>query len=318
MPENRGAHLAVERVADCVCSGRCCSINPLYLAGPAGIGKTHLANALAERIARQALDIVVTILEARDLGPGQVDEAESTASAASQADVLVIENVHQLREVAFETLVQLLDKRVSRQLPTVITAIAAPAHLENLPRRITSRLAAGLVVEMDILGVPGRIAFLRDRASRRQLAIGEDVISWLAEHVSGSPRQLQGAINRVETLAKVHRQVPDVELVRAHFQAELEARRPSVNRIVHHVSNYFRVGTAQLQSRRRHRHALLPRQVSMYLARQLTDLSLEQIGSHFGGRDHSTVLHACRKVEEDSKTDATLGAALRQLHADLT
>jgi chromosomal replication initiator protein len=317
-PENRAAQLAVEHVAECVSAGRSRRLaNPLYLAGPAGIGKSHLASALADRVARQALGLVVTVLEARDLGLEQESDAENSLAAARQADLLVIENIHQLREAALETLIQLLDARVARLLPTVVTATAGPARLTNLPQRITSRLAAGLVVELDVLTIPSRLAFLRDRASRRQLAIEEEVIVWLAEHAGGSPRQLQGAINRVEALAKAYRQVPGVELVATHFQAELEAKRPSVDRIVRHVSSYFRVAAAQLQSRRRYRHALLPRQVGMYLARQLTDLSLEQIGAQFGGRDHSTVLHACRKVKAEAKLNATLGAALRQLHADL-
>lgn len=318
MPENRAAHAAVERVAACVCARHSLRlINPLYVFGPAGIGKSHLANALANRVARQALDLVVAIVEASDLGIRQGTEDSGAFIEARQADLLIIENVHQLREAALEAFVPMLDERGRRRMPTVITAVGGPAHLDHLPRRITSRLAAGLVVEMETLTVASRVLFLRDRASRRQLAISEEVIRWLAEHSSGSPRQLQGAISRVETLAKIHHRMPDLELVAAHFQAELQAKRPSLERIVRQVSNYFRVAAAQVQSRRRSRQALLPRQVGMYLARQLTGLSLEQIGAHFGGRDHSTVVHACRKVEKESKADVALSAALRQLDADL-
>jgi len=293
------------------------TINPLFIVGPPGTGKSHLANALANQIARESLELVVTILAARDLGHEQATEDNADLHAAGQADLLVIEDVHLLRETATETLVQLLDERVSRQLQTLFTAVAGPARLERLPRRLTSRLAAVLVVEIDLFARPSRLAFLQDRASRRQLAIGTEVIEWLAENVGGSPRQLEGAISRVETLAKVHRRVPNLELVAAHFGPEAEASRPSMERILLRVSNYFRVAPEQLQSRRRYRNALLPRQVGMYLARQLTALSLEQIGAHFGGRDHSTVLHACRKVEVESQRDLTLSGALRQLQADL-
>ncbi|HYT93717.1 MAG TPA: helix-turn-helix domain-containing protein, partial [Gemmataceae bacterium] len=94
--------------------------------------------------------------------------------------------------------------------------------------------------------------------------------------------------------------------------------RITVERIAERVGGYFRVEPAQLQSRRRYRGVLLPRQVGMYLARQLTGLSLEQIGAYFGGRDHSTVLHACRKVEQALDSDAALSGAVRQLHAELT
>src|SRR5579864_7283405 len=129
-PENRAAQLAVERVAECICSGRPGRLaHPLYLVGPAGMGKSHLAAALANRIARQSLNLVVTILEARDLGLEHALAAETAVLDARQADLLVIENIHQLREAAFEILVRLLDERAARQLPTVLTATVGPARL---------------------------------------------------------------------------------------------------------------------------------------------------------------------------------------------
>jgi chromosomal replication initiator protein len=108
-----------------------------------------------------------------------------------------------------------------------------------------------------------------------------------------------------------------VETVAAHFRDEVDARRPTVERIVQRVGRYFQVEPQQMQSRCRSRQTLLPRQVGMYLARRLTKLSLQQIGAYFGGRDHSTVLHACRKVEQALAHDVTLSGAVRQLHADL-
>src|SRR5207302_9774107 len=107
------------------------------------------------------------------------------------------------------------------------------------------------------------------------------------------------------------------EAVAEHFRDDAEARRPTVERIAQRVGRYFRVTPDVLQSRRRRRDALLPRQVGMYLARQLTGLSLHQIGAYFGGRDHSTVLHACRKVEQALARDINLSGAVRRLHADL-
>jgi chromosomal replication initiator protein len=111
--------------------------------------------------------------------------------------------------------------------------------------------------------------------------------------------------------------LPDVAAVAGHFGPEVEASQLTVEIITQRVSRFFQVPPRELQSRRRCRHALVPRQVGMYLARQLTPLSLEQIGAYFGGRDHSTVLHACRKVEQALTCDVTLSGAVRQLHADL-
>jgi chromosomal replication initiator protein len=108
-----------------------------------------------------------------------------------------------------------------------------------------------------------------------------------------------------------------VEMLAEYFGVEAEANRPTVERIVQRVGRYFQVEPRQLQARSRARGTLLPRQIGMYLARQLTELSLQQIGAYFGGRDHSTVLHACRKVEKALACDARLSGAVRQLHADL-
>jgi chromosomal replication initiator protein len=195
--------------------------------------------------------------------------------------------------------------------------VAGPARLTHLPARLTSRLASGLVVGMYPLSRISRLAFLRDRAAQRQPAVGPDVLAWLAEHVPGSGRQLDGALSRVEGLARLYQRPPTADEVAEHFQPDAEARRPTVERIAQRVGRYFQVEPRQLQSRARSRNALLPRQVGMYLARQLTELSLQQIGAYFGGRDHSTVLHACRKVEQALSRDVSLSGAVRQLHADL-
>jgi chromosomal replication initiator protein len=121
---------------------------------------------------------------------------------------------------------------------------------------------------------------------------------------------------RLETLLTLHSPL-SVAMVEEHFRTEADNHRPTVERIARRVCDYFQVEARQLQSRKRSHDALLPRQVGMYLARQLTPLSLQQIGAFFGGRDHSTVLHACRKVEEALAHDGRLCGAVRQLHADL-
>ena len=139
---------------------------------------------------------------------------------------------------------------------------------------------------------------------------------WLSDHLAGG-RQLVGAIARLQTLVKLQRQPLDVAAVAAEFREQARTGDLTVRRIAERVGGYFRVEPDELQSRRRYRNALLPRQIGMYLARQLTELSLQQIGAYFGGRDHSTVLHACRKVEQALERDARLSGAVRQIHADL-
>jgi chromosomal replication initiator protein len=323
-PENRSALAAVQRLADALVTQKVRNPpNPLFLHGPAGTGKTHLVSALIGSASQGLPTLTCTHLSAAEaadlLRPTYDAESEPQAPAAADwhSDLLVIEDLQHLPAWAAEALAGVLDGRATRLEPTVVTAATGPARLTHLPVRLTSRLASGLVVGLEPLAPASRLALLQDRAQRRQLPLGRDVLAWLAEHAGGSGRQLEGALARVEALARLYSRTPDLALVATQFEADAAAGRPTVERIAERVGAYFRLEPRQIQSRRRQRQALLPRQVGMYLARRLTPLSLEQIGAYFGGRDHSTVLHACRKVEEAMTRDAALSGAVRQLHADL-
>jgi chromosomal replication initiator protein len=206
---------------------------------------------------------------------------------------------------------------VAAGLPTMLTANAGPGLLSQLSHRLASRLAAGLTVGVDALHPAGRLALLLEKAQRRQLAVSQDVLAWLARHLTGGARQVDGALAQLETLARMQRQPLDVSAVAAYFRDQVEQARPTIDRIAQRVAGCFAIEPRQLQSRRRSRKFLVPRQVGMYIARQVTSLSLGEIGHYFGGRDHSTVLHACRKVEQELTHDAALAGAVKQLQADL-
>jgi chromosomal replication initiator protein len=243
------------------------------------------------------------------------------SESARQSDLVVVEDLQHLPARAVETFVQLLDHMDAGEQQVVVTSLAGPSQLTHrgirFPSRLTSRLARGLVVGLEPLGVASRLALLQDKAQRRQLAVGREVLAWLAQRLTGGGRQLEGALTRLETLGRLHPRPLDVATVAAYFREQAEASQITVERIAQRVSRYFRVEARHLQSQRRSRNVVLPRHVSMYLARRLTSLSLNQIGAFFGGRDHSTVLHACRKVEQALEQDLSLSGAVRQIHADL-
>jgi chromosomal replication initiator protein len=333
-PENQSAFLAVQDLSSKWGSGKLRPPNPLFLHGPPGTGKTHLVAGLAKEIAGSGATSI-KLLPAGDFrestaaGPAKrtlaTNEAApalgALASEARDCDLLILEDLQHLRPAAVEKLVQIIDHRQAHQQPMVFTAIVGPRHLAHrgvrFPTRLTSRLAAGLVVALEPLNSSSRQRLLEEMAQRNQIALPRDIAVWLAQNLTGGGRQLAGAISQFETLSKVGRQPLDLKSVAAHFSTQVDATRPTVERIASQVGSYFRIEPRQLQSRRRYHNVLLPRQIGMYLARQLTALSLQQIGNYFGGRDHTTVLHACRKVEQAMKGDVVLSGTIRQIHAEL-
>jgi len=316
-PETEAARLAVEMVADRVAMGRIRrETNPLFLHGLSGCGKTHLVAALIHELATRLPEAIVKSVAARELVDGQSADTDGwQSSSRDDCNLLVVEDVQHLPGRAGNTLARIIDERIAGRLQTVCTATLGPAQLPRLHARLTSRLAGGLVVGLMPLGPSSRLAFLQDCIERRQLPIGRDVLIWLAKLLSGSVRQLEGAVGRLEAFVRMHDRIPTLDEVVEQFRIEVESGRPTVERIAERVGRHFQVDPRVLQSKQRSRGMLVARQVAMTLARRLTPLSLEQIGAYFGGRDHSTVLHACRKVE--SGRDASLTGALRQLHAEL-
>jgi chromosomal replication initiator protein len=309
-PENRSALAAVQHVAACLGAARGHRIpNPLYLHGPAGSGKTHLLEVLTEEVIRRLPHASITRgWSERPIGSAfQPEDFDS--------DLFLLEDLQHLDSRAAAALTGLFDHRQARQRQMVFTATVGPAELE-LPARLVSRLASGLVVGVEALQASSRLAVLEEKAQARQLAVRRDILVWLAEHLTGG-RQLEGAIAKLELLGRLQDGLMDLATVVPHFHDLVEANRPTVERIAERVGNCFHIAPRQLQSRRRHPQVLLPRQVGMYLTRRLTNLSLEQIGAYFGGRDHSTVLHACRKIEQALAQDARLCGAVRQLHAEM-
>jgi chromosomal replication initiator protein len=327
-PENRSALAAAQQVADSLGgnSGHH-RPNPLYLHGPTGTGKTHLVSTLVAEVTRQNRALIATTVQANDLAALlslRDSVASNTLDAIRDSDLVVVEDLQHLcgpgkgaSPGVIEGLVQLFDYLYLRQSQLVFTATVGPGQLPQLPDRLTSRLGCGLVVGLEPLRAESRLSLLKDKAQRRQLAVSLEVLAWLADRLRGGIRQLEGAVVRLETLARLNQRPLELATVARQFEDEVEAGQPTVQRIAARVGSYFQVELRRLQSRRRYQNLVLPRQVSMYLARRLTDLSLEQIGRYFGGRDHSTVLHACRKIELLLARNSVLTGVIRQLHADL-
>lgn len=311
MRENQSALAAVRNVLHALVAGASAeTANPLYVHGLSGTGKTALLDLVLEELGDT--DLRVRRVTANDFA------AETSYQADREADLLIVEDLQHLPTRFVPALVATIDYRVERDLPLIVTATHGPAQLTHrgarVPRRLTNRLASGLVVQIEPMGPASRRRMLEALAAGAGISVAPEIVSWLAVNLVGGGRQLQGAIARLKTLQRGQRKPLQLDTVQQAFTPALEL---PVRRIVERVAVFFDVRPQQLLSSRRSQTVLMPRQVSMYLARQLTPMSLKQIGAYFGGRDHTTVQHACAKIEAALKRDPALSSTVRELCAQL-
>ena len=317
LPENRVAFRAVRSVCRAVLAGKRPGANPLVLHGSPGTGKSRLGAALVEQLAAAPDGVTARVVSAGDVTRSP-DESLSDRELLD-CDLLALEDVQHLTARVADAACDLIDGRTSRRRATVITASAGPSQLAHLPQRLTSRLAAGLVIRLEPLAVPSRRAILAEVASAKGVRLTDDALDWLAEQATGGG--VRATLGLLQNLAAVAKAFPG-PLTRADVQQSLaESGQPTsaasgVSRIVERVAAAFNVTEKELLGASRLRGVLRPRQIAMYLARELTGLSLPRLGAAFG-RDHTTVLHACRKVAEAVKGDAGLASKVSDLRAGL-
>lgn len=310
LPENRSAFIAVRRLARCLGQKRC-PFAALVLHGPPGCGKSHLAGALHDFAEDHYSSLRVNAGD----WPRWNDDAPPENLGG--CDLLTVEDLQHLPSWAADALAELLDRRAARRRATIVTASKSPMELGNLPARLRSRLSAGLIIGIESLTAPSRRKLLGKLVQGRAAAIRDDALDWLAANIPGSVRQLRAAANRLNEFASASAQPIDEVRVRALLQPDSVAQQPAIERIVRLIALRFDVEVGQVRGPDRHPNLVWPRQLSMHLARSLTTLSLAQIGEYFR-RDHSTVRHACRKVDEALAADASLPGLLRELRAELS
>lgn len=317
---NALAHAAAMRVADAK-PGEPLSFNPLFIHSAAGLGKTHLLNAISWRIRQQnperkVLFITaerfmyhfITALRARDV--------ISFKDYFQSIDVLLIDDFQFLQgKTMQQEFCHTFNSLVDAKRQVVIAADVPPAQLESIDQRMRSRLAGGLVVDVGLPELELRRAIIETRLAevRRRdpsMIVGEDVIDFIASRITGGGREIEGALNRLIASQQLTRAPMTVDLasmaLRDLAQPQADGARIRIDDILKIVGRHYNVARTDLLSPRRARTIVRPRQIGMYLAKKLTPRSLPEIGRRFGGRDHSTVLHAVRKIEDMLKTDDKL------------
>lgn len=309
---NQFAHAAAEQVAKAPAR----SYNPLFLHGRVGLGKTHLMQAIGHYIVQQKKYLRVLYVTSEQftneyIAALQHGELAKFRKSYRQVDVLLIDDIQFLagkdstQQEFFHTFNCLFDG--SKQI--VLTSDSPPNEIASIEKRLTSRFEWGLTAELQPPDLETRIAILRHKMSHMTEKLNEDVIRFIAEKVKSNVRRLEGAMTRVGAFASLHGKsisVQQAEVLLKDLLQQEGLQTVNIDSIQRKVAETYDIRLADMTSKRRPANIALPRQVAMYLSRKLTSSSLNEIGDAFGGRDHGTVLHACRTIEEKMKTDEKL------------
>ena len=286
--------------------------NPLFIYGGVGLGKTHLmqaaGNAVVERVADARVVYVHSERFVADMVKAlQHNEINNFKRYYRSLDMLLIDDIQffagksHSQEEFFHTFNTLLDG----QRQVIITSDRFPREISGVQERLISRFGSGLTVPIDPPELETRVAILIKKARAREVSLPEDVAFFIAEQIRSNVRELEGALHRLVASANFTGRTIDVDLARDALRDLLDAHQRQVNiqNIQKTVANYFKMRVSDLHSRKRSRQIARPRQMAMALAKELTSMSLPEIGDAFGGRDHTTVLHAQRKIKALLQTD---------------
>jgi chromosomal replication initiator protein len=310
LPENRAALQAVEQLAAAVL--RADDSPLLFLHGPPGSGKSHLIGGLVERVSRGSTRKTALSVAAAEFGrtllQAPIERREITRDAIA-ADLFIVEDVQHLPPAAGEELAAVLDRRQARRKPSVVTSVRGPADLVS-SARLAGRLAGGLVVGIRPLAEASRRELAAVWCEEKRLRVTDEVIVWLSRDPGGA-RPILGDIARLEQLAKVHRPPLTLTVVTGELPVP-EVTDSPMGRVVEKVAAKYRVSQKAILGPSRIRNVAHARQLTMYLGRQL-GLSLVEIARHLGGRDHTTVMHGCAKIEGAIAKDPQLAQELRDL-----
>lgn len=321
-PGNRLAHAAAVAVAGSPGKG----YNPLFLHGGVGLGKTHLLQAVCLKILEARPDAVLYYLSCESfisqfMEAVQAGEMGTFRHRFRDVDVLIIDDIHFLakRDRTQEEFFHTFNTLYQANKQIVLSSDAAPEEIPDLEDRLVSRFMWGLVIKIDKPDFETRAAIVKTKARLRGISIPDDVANLVAMRVESNIRELEGAITRLHIQSAVENEPIDISMARRCLgePEPTASSEPTIQIIQNVVTDFYGVRLLDLQSKRRQRSVALPRQVCMALARKHTRLSLEEIGGHFGNRDHTTVMHAIKTIDARRTSDNEFAAVFKALEERL-
>jgi chromosomal replication initiator protein len=301
---NRFAHAAAAAVAEAPAK----AYNPLFIYGGSGLGKTHLLHAIGNYVLNLYPNAKVKYVNSEEFTNDFINSIRDEKAGAFQrrhreVDFLMIDDIQFLqgKEATMEEFFHTFNTLHNANKQVVITSDLPPKQLNGFEDRLRSRFEWGLITDVQPPDLETRIAILRKKAANENLAAPDDVLEYIASKISSNIRELEGALIRVTAFANLNRQPVDLalaEIVLKDLITDDEASQITASSVIAQTAAYFGLTIEDLCGTSRSRVLVTARQIAMYLCRELTDLSLPKIGQQFGGRDHTTVMHANKKITE--------------------
>lgn len=302
---NRFAHAGALAVAESPAK----AYNPFFIYGGVGLGKTHLMHAVAHFILGQNPNQKVLYVSSEKFTNELInaikdDKNEEFRAKYRNIDVLLIDDIQfiagkdRTQEEFFHTFNALYD--ANKQI--ILSSDKPPKDINTLEERLRSRFEWGLIADIQAPDLETRIAILRKKAQLENLNVSDEVMFFIADKIASNIRELEGALNRVIAFATLHDSEITIDLATEALKDILSAPKAKIINstiIIDAVARYFDLKIDEFKSKKRNREVAYPRQIAMYLCRDLTDMSLPKIGEEFGGRDHTTVIHACDKISDE-------------------
>ncbi|MHC4642656.1 MAG: chromosomal replication initiator protein DnaA [Planctomycetota bacterium] len=322
-PSNRLGHASCVAISHSLGN----TYNPLFLYGSSGLGKTHLLHAVCYEVRQECDSAVIQFLSCEDFVNRFIRAIETGNLAGFQSqfrtvDALVIDDVQFLREreQSQEEFFHTFNALYNNGKQIILSADCPPGKIPSLEERLISRFNWGLVARIDPPGYETRVAIVQKKAHIRGMNIADEIAEYIARKVHANIRELEGALTTLYAVASTTGKPITLELAHMALEGQGDSlvRYISITDIIEVVTRHFDVRLADLQSKKRSQSITLPRQICMYLARNLTKHSLEEIGGHLGGRDHTTVMHACSKIGEAERSDPQMHALLAELTKQIT
>lgn len=319
---NQFAHAACMAVAEQPAR----AYNPLFIYGGVGLGKTHLLNAIGNHVAERT-DLRIAYVTTEQftnevINSIRYDKMIDLRRRYRNVDMLLIDDIQFLagKERTQEEFFHTFNALYEAHKQIVVTSDRFPKEMPDIEERLRSRFEWGLIADLQAPDVETRIAILRKKSEDEGVTLPEEVVQFLANNMKSNIRELEGSLVRLGAYSSLTAQPITLEMAKTVLRDVIGDKKKiiALDDIQEAVSARFHVKIADLKSRRRSKTLVQPRQIAMYLCRELTDASFPEIGRHFGGKDHTTIMHACKQVAKALEADATLRATLETLKEHIT